>query len=1469
MAAPTLIQSPSVYVTGSNTSETITGTVGSWDQAVAAGSTLILVIQNSSSSDRSYGCSDDVDGTWDDFPVSKTTDLRQTKIFYKRNHTGGTVNVTVTSNFNIAKTITLVEISESWVDVYSRNQSVSVDGTNGYPSSADSTVIDTSTDVFVIAALTLTASGVISTASAPWTELYNNGTNKSVKYRTSATALTNERGYFEEAGTNRLGCAAIAAFTSNPTLAVNAIDAPNLSDALSSQNQFFALTVDPLSLSGTSGFLSSENKFPPREGDGQGKTRAYIGFQKEATIGVGQAYTDIASFISSIGSSDKGFWTVYVTGSIGPSNHDTVANDTIFYSLTITSAPGERHSGTYSTSFARIRFGNDGYLGAPGGDRQNNTIIRDIILDFSDNTNGGIGATSNRRPFYWYNSDKNLTYDPPWIHDASFNKVNRITRCIIKGPDVNVTHDLTFFGPYSEGLYDHNIITGFNAPSQSLRLCGFGYRVWWCLNNTVVNCSGGEWRTYSYATATTGNPCHHNLVANTSNFSSVNNNGSFESPSTYADNFESPSNLEFIDYSNGNYQLAGTDSGARQVTTISSPLPASMAYDIRGRFYDNTTTFDAGADQFDFSGDTFLASENQFFSASIPNANLYQNQNNFFNAELIQNLDAALYQNSQRFHLAYIPGTKLLATAFRLQTPAATGVQNYTFPSDFNGETPKAIILFGTHTTTDDTPISTSKIHLMTLDENSNGGTSIVNAQDGVSVSNVDRYYIANASQDIMSVMLDDGTFRYWRAIDIGVIQNGFTANYNQVNATPRYLQGLLLGGQAISHVKGGVTSPSYQSPLNVDLGFVPDIVIVHGIGLNMSINGDGDGSRLFHFGIVDLRSTPIERGISLADQGGTSPTNVGYHISDTSVGGQQPGSAWLTNTYLINLSAWDSYPNQGFTVNDNPSVSVSDDLFYLALKFAPDAKIKLDSFDIPTSGDISVTNTGFKPNQLIMVSSSATAYDTDTRSPLGQAYTFATATDQYTYNIHDVHNVTTSNTASESLSGFALRDENGDLAKSSSFAFDSQGFDWTLSTNPSSTYKGFYLALGDSSTVDINLQASLYQNDNNFFNADLIQNLDGTLYTNDQQYFSAELIQNLDGSLYVNESVYYGGAFPGNLQGNGYTNEQQYFNADLIQNLDGTLYTNEQQYFSADLIQNLDGTLYTNDQQYFNADLIQNLDGSLYTNEQQYFNGEIKVGKLLTGGSVYTNEQQYFSADLIQNLDGALYTNEQVFYGGAFPGNLQGNGYTNEQQYFQSEIKVEKLLQSDIVYINDNNFFTSDLIQNLDGTLYTNGQQYFNAKLIQNLDGTLYNNDNNFFNATLIQNLDHLLYTNDNNFFSANLIQNLDGSLYVNENVYYGGAFPGNLQGNGYTNEQQYFNGEIKVEKLLQSDTIYTNQNNFFDGTVSFTLLHNLYINNNNYFTNEIKVERLLQGNVLLSSNEFYQHLAFGSGQNQIVMII
>lgn len=213
MAAPTLIQAPTGQDTTNGTSYVLTGTVGSWNVAVTAGSTLICVIHDTGSAIRTYSVSDDVDGAWTGLTQAQAPSGRSAKLSYTTGHTGGTVTVTVSSNFNSVKRVQLLEISDSTFDVESTISSAStgVDASLGYPCSADGTVIDTAADVFIVSAVTLDAAGNPTGGAGGYTALYG-GTQWRSQYLRSASALTNERGWIAEAGTDRSFAGVIASW---------------------------------------------------------------------------------------------------------------------------------------------------------------------------------------------------------------------------------------------------------------------------------------------------------------------------------------------------------------------------------------------------------------------------------------------------------------------------------------------------------------------------------------------------------------------------------------------------------------------------------------------------------------------------------------------------------------------------------------------------------------------------------------------------------------------------------------------------------------------------------------------------------------------------------------------------------------------------------------------------------------------------------------------------------------------------------------------------------------------------------------------------------------------------------------------------------------------------------------------------------------------------------------------------------
>jgi len=92
-----------------------------------------------------------------------------------------------------------------------------------------------------------------------------------------------------------------------------------------------------------------------------------------------------------------------------------------------------------------------------------------------------------------------------------------------------------------------------------------------------------------------------------------------------------------------------------------------------------------------------------------------------------------------------------------------------------------------------------------------------------------------------------------------------------------------------------------------------------------------------------------------------------------------------------------------------------------------------------------------------------------------------------------------------------------------------------------------------------------------------------------------------------------------------------------------------------------------------------------------------------------------------------------------------------------------------------------------------------------------------------------------------------LNSNLVANDNQFFNHTFVRNLNALLVKNTNQLFTGHNINRELLLTPNLYKNENEFFNS----------------------EFERFLNANLYKNTNQFNQHLVYGSGQNQIVMII
>ena len=219
MTAPAFIQQRDLASEAiSDTGTALSGAAGSFSVDIMAGSTLVLGMHFTGTGGSRYfsAVADSVDGPWTPLTLQDNngTTGRKTQLWYIADHAGGPVTITCTAAVSFTAAIWVIEIGPSIFDVESGIINGTVDASLGYPCSADATVIDTAADVLVVSAITLGAgTGSFSTGpTSGWTEIADSGGNIYAQYIGSSSALSNERGWIKENGTNRDSAAVIASF---------------------------------------------------------------------------------------------------------------------------------------------------------------------------------------------------------------------------------------------------------------------------------------------------------------------------------------------------------------------------------------------------------------------------------------------------------------------------------------------------------------------------------------------------------------------------------------------------------------------------------------------------------------------------------------------------------------------------------------------------------------------------------------------------------------------------------------------------------------------------------------------------------------------------------------------------------------------------------------------------------------------------------------------------------------------------------------------------------------------------------------------------------------------------------------------------------------------------------------------------------------------------------------------------------
>ena len=189
------------------------GTVAGTLTGVTAGSTIVVqVAQFASGASRTWTIADDVNsGDYDErvFETDGAGQGRHVAIHTKYDVAAGDTEITLTPNFDIELEVVMYEVSgvgaaPTLVTSSIAGVSGDVDGTFGYPCSADGTVIDTTTAAFICSLTSYHANPFSVVAGSGFTLDVGGGSNRwAIQAGIFSSAETDQRGFFGEDGANR------------------------------------------------------------------------------------------------------------------------------------------------------------------------------------------------------------------------------------------------------------------------------------------------------------------------------------------------------------------------------------------------------------------------------------------------------------------------------------------------------------------------------------------------------------------------------------------------------------------------------------------------------------------------------------------------------------------------------------------------------------------------------------------------------------------------------------------------------------------------------------------------------------------------------------------------------------------------------------------------------------------------------------------------------------------------------------------------------------------------------------------------------------------------------------------------------------------------------------------------------------------------------------------------------------------
>jgi hypothetical protein len=402
-----------------------------------------------------------------------------------------------------------------------------------------------------------------------------------------------------------------------------------------------------------------------------------------------------------------------------------------------------------------------------------------------------------------------------------------------------------------------------------------------------------------------------------------------------------------------------------------------------------------------------------------------------------------------------VADVKVQATTFSVRT--TSGTQDVTI-SGFG--TPKAAIFIMSNGITDDTPVGVNGVYSVGFTDGTRQVAMAYRDIGGAATPDTSR-----AQRDNAVILFPGNSGTSSTSAHYGFdswITDGVRITASDPLGSGRVVTCILIGGDDVADAYVNIKDDlgTGTSAVSVeDAGFEPDLMFATCTG-SPTIDNNA-AHTIFSFGVAHNDTSIVQKGVFIDSRDGSSPSNVSSQISNANITGQQ------TNGTLSWGGAVTSFTSTGVEITPSSSAG-SDIIGYLMLRFTNNPDVSLFDMSWPTSGNYAETTPGFTPNfGMICSLQGPTARNTVTNDSLGLSLMAFDSNGVYTttQTIEDGANPTnTNNLASDQA---RILDEAGssDAVLASSYAFDSDGWDFTLSTNPSASLLGFGLAIGAGSS--------------------------------------------------------------------------------------------------------------------------------------------------------------------------------------------------------------------------------------------------------------------------------------------------------------------------------------------------------------------------------------------------------------------